>query len=344
MQTQPKIAVIGAGVAGLSCASALQSAGYSVTIFEKSRGPSGRLSTRIKADWQCDHGAQYFTARNPTFNAEVARWINAGVAKPWQAALHVFDGNTFQAKTTNTDTTVRYVGFPKNHSPAYWLISQLDFCPESTVVGICQTNSCWQIKTKEHGLLNESFDSVILAIPAPQAAVLLQPIASHAHSICQSVEMQPCFALMLALTAKIKPGFDGLFINHGCLSWIANDSAKPGRNHDDAQTWVLHASSDWSERNVNAEHPYIIEEMLKAFHFILQKAIPNQEPEALLKIKQQTLHRWLYADCKTYLEHTFYYDQELKIGLCGDWLNGGKIQGAWLSGHDLAKKLIQMGQ
>ena len=81
------IAVIGAGLAGLSCAQALLRAGHTVHVFDKARGPSGRMSTRRAEDahgpWQCDHGAQYFTARDPAFRAEVARWQQAGVAAVW---------------------------------------------------------------------------------------------------------------------------------------------------------------------------------------------------------------------------------------------------------------------
>ena len=69
------IAVVGAGIAGLSCATELQQAGATVRIFEKSGGAAGRMSTRRGEDWQCDHGAQYFTARDPGFLAtEDAIW------------------------------------------------------------------------------------------------------------------------------------------------------------------------------------------------------------------------------------------------------------------------------
>jgi renalase len=67
------IAVVGAGLAGLSCAQALLQAGHTVHVFDKARGPSGRMSTRRADDehgpWQCDHGAQYFTARDHAFKA-----------------------------------------------------------------------------------------------------------------------------------------------------------------------------------------------------------------------------------------------------------------------------------
>jgi renalase len=28
------------------------------------------------------------------------------------------------------------------------------------------------------------------------------------------------------------------------------------------------------------------------------------------------------------------------LGLCGDWLHGGKVEGAWLSGQALAARLM----
>ena len=81
------LAVVGAGIAGLACATRLQEAGLKVSLFEKSGGAAGRMSTRRGNGWQCDHGAQYFTARHPDFRAEVARWQRAGVAGLWNPRL-----------------------------------------------------------------------------------------------------------------------------------------------------------------------------------------------------------------------------------------------------------------
>ena len=83
MNPVPHLAVIGSGIAGLSCATMLHRAGLEVSLFDKARSPGGRMSTRRGDDWQCDHGAQYFTARHPEFRAEVARWQQAGVADLW---------------------------------------------------------------------------------------------------------------------------------------------------------------------------------------------------------------------------------------------------------------------
>ncbi|MFM7274112.1 MAG: FAD-dependent oxidoreductase, partial [Gammaproteobacteria bacterium] len=57
-----RIAVIGAGIAGLALARALADAAE-VTVFEKSRGAGGRMSTRRQEPWHFDHGTQFFTVR-----------------------------------------------------------------------------------------------------------------------------------------------------------------------------------------------------------------------------------------------------------------------------------------
>lgn len=52
-----KIAVIGAGIAGLSCAYELKKAGFTVTVYEKSAEPGGRMATRFKDGFQFNPGA-----------------------------------------------------------------------------------------------------------------------------------------------------------------------------------------------------------------------------------------------------------------------------------------------
>ncbi|WP_434735343.1 NAD(P)-binding protein [Accumulibacter sp.] len=46
MNPAPHLALIGAGVAGLSCATALQQADPQVKVLDKSRGAGGRMRTR----------------------------------------------------------------------------------------------------------------------------------------------------------------------------------------------------------------------------------------------------------------------------------------------------------
>ena len=64
-----RIAIVGAGLAGLSCAQALRAGGADVQLFDKGRGVGGRMATR-RVDTPLgpatfDHGAQFLTAHDP---------------------------------------------------------------------------------------------------------------------------------------------------------------------------------------------------------------------------------------------------------------------------------------
>lgn len=91
-----------------------------VSLFDKSRGPGGRMSTRRGDDWQCDHGAQYFTARHADFRAKVGRWQQAGVAGLWDPRLWMFDGDSLEERES---TVERFVGMPAMTAPARYLAS-----------------------------------------------------------------------------------------------------------------------------------------------------------------------------------------------------------------------------
>ena len=77
------VAVVGAGIAGITCARTLQQSGQRVTLFEKSAGVGGRMATRASPFGGFDHGAQYFTVRDPRF--ALALQTVPGLCKPWSA-------------------------------------------------------------------------------------------------------------------------------------------------------------------------------------------------------------------------------------------------------------------
>ena len=54
-----------------------------------------------------------------------------------------------------------------------------------------------------------------------------------------------------------------------------------------------------------------------------------------------SLHRWRYADSAPALDAGHGWQAGLGLGLCGDWLHGGKVEGAWLSGQEAARRLLE---
>ncbi len=315
----PKVAVVGAGLAGLSCARHLQQAGWRVVLFDKSRGLGGRMSTRRGPDWQCDHGAQYFTARDPAFQAEVQRWCDAGVASPWEMRI---------APRAGVSEPLRYVGVPRMSAPARWLSADLAVHCGHTLKALALDSAGWRLAFAEETAVSEVFDHVVLAMPAPQAAALLAEVAPTMAALAAGAKMQGCWALMLQYHKPLALPFDAAFIAHAPLSWVARDRAKPGRSG--LESWLLHAAPDWSEQHLDQPAEWVAEHMMAAF-----LAIGGELPD------QWSAHRWRYAHTVAATEDGCAWSADLQLGVCGDWLAGGRVEGAWLSGRALALRMLQ---
>ncbi|MDP1776850.1 MAG: FAD-dependent oxidoreductase, partial [Moraxellaceae bacterium] len=245
----PHIAIIGAGMAGLSCAYALQQLGHNVTVFDKSRGIGGRMSTRRGEGWQCDHGAQYFTAKNTDFAAQVQIWAQAGVVSEWRPHIKVL-GEKPRANGVSESPT-RWVGTPTMNAPARWLANRLTVVLGQTISALSKTPTGWQLHSQSAGPLDREFSHVILAIPAPQAQALLSPLTTSLNDIPAQVAMTGCWSVMLQYADTVILPFDAAFINQGPLSWVARDSHKPARPAQ--ESWLLHGSIAWSEANIEAD-------------------------------------------------------------------------------------------
>ncbi len=323
-----QIAVIGAGMAGLSCATHLQQHGMLVTVFEKSRGVAGRMSTRRVDDWQCDHGAQYFTANDPAFRVALAQWQQAGVAQLWSPRLQVI-GDRVNNPASRPDPSVeRFVGVPRMTAPARLMAESLQVETQCTVRALQQDASGWQLQSEEHGWHTQRFDVVLLAVPAPQALPLVRPHVPDLAELAESATMQASWALMLQYAAPLSLPFDAAFVNQGPLRWIARDNSKPGRGSQ--ETWLLHASAEWSQTHLEQDAESVAKELLAAFAELGAPA-----PQTWLA------HRWRYANTGPAMQQACAWSTEHALGLCGDWLHGGKVEGAWLSGRKLAGKVMQ---
>jgi len=324
---QPKetsVAIIGAGIAGLSCANQLKALGFQVQIYEKSRGVSGRMSTRRAEDWSADHGAQYFTARDPLFIKELNQWMNADVAALWNPRLKVFNEDQWN---DSPSTENRYVGTPAMNSPGKHLAKNLPIEFNQTIDQIAYDQGKWHLHSIAAGDIEQSYDWLVLALPAPQTIAVVKSIDPSIEAFAINADMQGCWTVMAGFDEKLDLPFDAAFINNEIISWIARNNSKPKRGG--LETWTIHANPQWSQKWMELdkeEAAKLILECAKKLGLDCDKA----------KI---SIHRWRYASGYTNPIPGFSLNEDLKIGFCGDWLNGGRVEGAWLSGHKLASQI-----
>jgi hypothetical protein len=314
MNANTDILIIGGGMAGLSAATALAATGARITVLDKGRGPGGRMAARrveiAGEQVSFDHGAQYFTARDPAFRAAVAAWEATGVAALWPAA--------------GEDA---WVGTPGMNAPIRALAAPLDVRWNLRAERLRRDGALWRVETGEAAF---TAATVLVAVPAEQAAVLLAEAAPDFAARAAAVASAPCWAVMAGFAAPL-PLADTFRSATGPVSWAARNSAKPGRSG--AETWVIHASPARSRELVDLPKDEVAAILLA--DFFSATGAPPAAPQHL------DAHRWLYAQPEARKLEGPLYDPELRIGIAGDWLHSPRVEGAWLSGRALAEAVCQ---
>jgi len=320
----PKIALIGAGISGLACAARLRASGCEIMIFEKSRGVGGRLATRRGEEGLTfDHGAQYFTARDPQFLSAVESWQALGLVEKWKGLIVSLTRGTTEPLETETD---RYVGVPGMTSFARHLSKGMAVAGETRVGSIRRSGSHWEVVSDREVSLGD-FDWVISCAPPLQTGEIFRGHTSLTEKT-DTVQMQPCWAIMLELSQPSNIPFDGAFVQDSPLSWIARNSSKPQRRSS-PETWVLHASPTWSQEHLEQPAEEVQESLLAAFH----------EATGHVTTGKATAHRWRYSRPANPLPESYLLDSANKLGACGDWCGGSRVEGAFLSGSSLAEQI-----
>jgi len=317
-----KVAVVGAGIAGLSAARALQARGHVVRVFDRAQAVGGRCATRVmhalelprglSGEVAFDHGAQYFTVRDERFAELAAEWERDRVIARWTGRIVAFDGGGWD--DLNTDTR-RYVGTPSMKAIATHLANGLDIVLGERVDAL--------------PAMLAAFDHVIVALPADVAKLLATELSPLADLV--TVAMTPCWTVMAAFEERVPARFDAGFVANSPLRWIARNSSKPKRNWK-IDTWVLHASALWSHAHATDPPDDVGSFLMEAFDDLIPAGLP--------RAFHASVHRWRYASADPALAIGAMYDAENRVTLCGDWCRGSRIEDAYLSGLEAALGLM----
>lgn len=331
-----EIAIIGAGMAGLTCARALREQGHRVTLYEKSTAVSGRMSTRQTELGGFDHGAQYFTASSAAFKKEIATWTSAGWVAPWNGKFVTLKKGVVTAAKSTSANTVRHVGVPGMRSIGEHLALGLDVRIGQRVAAVEKFGEQWllavQADTVPITASAGPFDVVVVSAPADQAATLLQAEPTFAKAAL-GAKLVPCWSLLLAFQESLELGYDGAWIDDSRLAWLAHDASKPGRRA--GEHWIGQASAAWSIEHLEDEPERAKEKLLKAFH---------EATGSHVQPVYAAVHRWRYSQAAQPLAGDCLWSGAARIGACGDWFRAGldgagRIENAYLSGLALAARI-----
>ena len=314
--------VLGSGVAGSTIANLL-SKKYSVHVFDKARGPGGRSSNkRFKNNLSFDHGVQYISPKSKPFIKYVHKLCKNKILKSWEDNHLDF---TFEKKPFST----KYIGRKANNDLVKYNLKNIKQTFGSPIEKIDFKKYFWEITLKNKSI--HRFKSLIITCPFPQLKKLAKSYLDK-NILKMKVQMQPNITIMLALKNQKTFPISSIKFDDDILAWAANENSKK-RFKSNINLWTLQATLKWSKKTINKykNDKSIISQLITRFI----KLTGFEKNKIIFK----KIHGWKYSYNYEKTPYLSIWNKKINLGVCGDWLNGPKVENAWLSANDLAKKI-----
>lgn len=343
-----RVAVVGAGISGLACARVLHDQGHEVTVFDRGRGPGGRMSTRrvdggAHEELSFDHGAPYFEVRDPRFGRYVRSWIESGVCAKWQASSAVWrDGRL----TVTGSATPMIVGTPTMSAVCAHLAVDLSLRSSHVVESVGVVDGAWRLALRRAGEQEAEdagpFDAVVLAMAAEQAKRLIPSGHDDIVRALEGVRHEPVWAglLMVEGVGDVLP--DVLETpGDPVLALVTRNDSKPGRRSaNSAVRLAVHAQPAWSHARFDANRDEVADELAVEARRVLGAVLERTvEPSAVTYL---AAHRWGMARPAEAAPLPCVFDRDAGFAICGDGFGGSGVEAAFLSGHAAAGRVLSL--
>jgi len=314
--------VLGSGVAGSTIANLL-SKKYSVHVFDKARGPGGRSSNkRFKKNLSFDHGVQYISPKSKPFIKYIHKLYKNKILKSWDTNHLDF---TFEKKPFSK----KYIGRKANNDLVKFNLKNIKRSFAAPIEKINFKKYFWEITLKNKS--KHQFKSLIITCPFPQLKKLARNYLGK-NILKLKIQMQPNITVMLALRNQKTVPISSIKFNDDILAWAANENSKK-RFKSNTNLWTLQATLKWSKKTINK--------------YKTDKSIMNQLITRFIKLTGieknkiifKKIHGWKYSYNYEKTPYLSIWNKKINLGICGDWLSGPKVENAWLSANDLARKI-----
>jgi renalase len=299
------LAIIGAGIAGLTLGRHAQAAGLSCVIFDKGRGVGGRAATRRTEYGPFDHGLQLLDPRQMGNRLLMAladlqpHCVSVAGLEFWR----VPQGASSLAKVLAADLDVQLTT----------QISKVYACPAG-----------WRLVDhmgEDHG----PYHWVVFALP-PAQIQKLWPKSVVVPEALEKAKMAPCWSMMTALKTPLVAA-NGVYQALG-FDWVAS--------WDQGTSWVAQASAALSNDMLEAEAENAAQQLWEKF----AQGFGLEDSAAMMC----QAHRWRYARTHVPAGVPYVLDGNSRLAACGDWCLGPNAADAFESGASLAQTLLAVAQ
>lgn len=303
-------AIIGAGMAGITAARNLIAAGHNVRIFEKSRGSGGRLASKRSDMGRVNLGAQAFSTTDPLFLEELNSWHQAG----W-------------VERSKTDSSY-WTGTPYMSALTRNLLGDINTHFACEIRALSHHSDGWLLYD-QHQQAHGPFQQLIVAIPAPQAEVLLRNCAPELAEQAACVDMQSVWMVALGFKEPITLAKKLELLHNEVIAEVIHT---PQSAEHPMQTLMLRANEKWTKEHLLDQREQVIAALTASLATLLDNPLPAAD--------SAFAHRWLYAFGALGKPSTLLADAQRGIYIAGDWCSYGDVYSAWHSGKHAAQQVI----
>ena len=314
------IAIIGTGFSAATLGYFLKN---DLDFYEKSRGVGGRCSTRrVDNVGLFDHGLQYIKSENSEFKKFLSDYTI------WQGNFKIFKNDQLK-DDSNKERIINENG---NNLLVKNLFKNKRVFVNKELKSLEKKNDCFQLNFKDS--TQENYKTVIITAPYQQAYNLTKQFTESFFSKFD-YSMQPNLTLMVALNKSLKLNLSAIsFEDDDVLGFVANENTKKkGLINKDLELWTIQSSLKYAIKNIyeyrnNKES--LADEMLKNLSVKLKIDIKKDY------IQYSDIHGWRYAYGNKLDDANCYWNEDLRLGICGDWFSGGNAESAFINAKKLA--------
>lgn len=340
--TPSRIAVIGAGPAGMGVVDRLRTTDIDIDVYEKSGGVCGRAASRRRDGCIYDHGANYITIDDDR-TAELVERLGTQDAAAIEAPVWVYDEGgrptpgdpASGVHWTYTDGITQF---------AKRVLAQADVTVHrrTRIEQLVSDPEGWTLLDTEaarHG----PYAWVVLTPPAPQTAALLaasdvpvgleavvNDIDAVAYRSVHTVVLHYPFPSSFEWYAVVDPE------QARPIGWLSREECKPGRVPTGESLWIAQLSGGYSRRHADTPDATIADEV--------SDSIAEMVGDDRYRLPDWTDHQWWrYALPEGAVDpavHAQLADEQLRIA--GDWVTGvGRVPAAFWNGYEQAAAIAE---
>ena len=314
--------ILGSGVAGSTIASLLKKK-YSVHVIEKARGPGGRASNKkLTKNFNFDHGVQYISPKSKIFTKYIKKLVKKKLMKKWV-------GNHIDFTLEKKIKLNKFIGKKANNDFIKYQLKKIKKTFNRQIIKIERKNKIWEVTLNDKS--KYFYKSIILTCPFPQLKKLAKKYLEK-KMMNLNIRMEPNITTMIAIKNQNLAPVSSFKFNDNILAWASHENSKKRFNTTNS-LWTLQSTTSWAIKMINK-----YKKDKKIENILISKFIDFTGYKKNKIIFKKT-HGWKYSCNSESSPYKSYWNNKLKIGVCADWFIGPKVESAWLSANDLAKKI-----